>query len=164
MHPCAGPACTSCTSILVQLHISDPLSALLGAVQESQGRMRPPSAGAAGSKRGASASASGTLEPHPGATQPWEPPAPKQQQQQQAPSSQQQEPAQEQQRSVINVREIQRAVPAGGVIELLVPSAGGVTGVVYTCTTAGGNQVGFATPALASLQVVLLVLRSSAHT
>jgi hypothetical protein len=104
-------------------------------VQDPQGRRQPPPSGAPGKRGAAGAGASGTLEPHPGATQPWQPPA---QQQQQASQPQQQ---QQQQRSMINVREIQRAVPAGGVIELLVPSAGGVTGVVYTLLASAGNQV-----------------------
>ena len=104
------------------------------------------------------------MEVHPGATQPWQPPQPppsSQQQQQPQPlpaepqqqQQQQQEEApqqQQQERSMINLPALQRVVPAGGVIELLVPSAGGVTGVVYTLPASGSQQVWFTNDCLSS--------------
>jgi len=81
--------------------------------------------------------------PHTGGSkqpgQTTQPPGSSSQQQQQPPSQQPQ-----QQRSVIKLPALQQAVPAGGVIELLVPSAGGVTGVVYTLPAGTGTaaQVG----------------------
>jgi hypothetical protein len=80
------------------------------------------------------------MDAHPGAgQQPWQSSGQQQQQAQQPPPLP--PPQQQQQRSVIKLRALQQAVPAGGVVELLVPSAGGVTGVVYTMASATGSQV-----------------------
>lgn len=107
-------------------------------LQDSQGRLQP-GVPAALDPRSPSSSMPGAVPgPHTG-SKPGQTPQPPG-----SSSQQQQQPPPQQQRNVIKLPALQQAVPAGGVIELLVPSAGGVTGVVYTLPAGTGTaaQVG----------------------
>lgn len=111
---CLAPSCT--------------VSLLLQAAGPTSGKATAPTVSSGGGM---------PMDGHPGGGQPpWQSSGQQQQQQAQPPP-----PQQQQQRSVIKLRALQQAVPAGGVVELLVPSAGGVTGVVYTLASATGSQV-----------------------